>query len=251
MTFHDFWPLYLRAHRLPGTRALHYFATIIGISASVEALVTLQPLVFGIGVPLSYCIAVGSHRLIEGNQPLIRVNAAWGALADLRMCWLAIIGKLEAEFAKHGISEPGPVTDSATSSARPWLGGQAWRHALTMASAMGVIAALTDLYDLIEPAEVLQYPAIQLGVPVAAFAAALLASCQALVAARQSPAATTPGSGYSGPLPSRSAASLQRACLVLLMFGAAAFGLAEFVEHGILETPHTLAGIVARGHPLG
>lgn len=251
MTFHDFWPLYLRGHRMPGTRALHYFATIIGIFASIDALVTLQPLIFVVGVPLSYCIAIGSHRLIEGNQPLIRVNAAWGALADLRMCWLAIVGKLEAEFTKYGITEPDPVPHAAPGSARPWLGGQAWRHVLTMASAIGVVTALTDLYDLIEPAEVLHYPAIQLGAPVVAFAAALLASGRALLAGRQIPAATTPGVGHGTPLPSRSATSLQRACLVLLMFGAAAFGLAELVEHGVLESPHALAGIVARGHPLG
>lgn len=250
MTFQEFWPRYLKAHRLPGTRALHYFATIIGVSASIDAIVTMQPLVFVVGVPLSYCIAIGSHRLIEGNQPLIRVNAIWGAFADLRMCWLAIAGKLEAEFAKHGIVESDPAAH-ATSSARPRLGGAAWRHALTMASAVGVIAALTDLYDLIEPTEVLHYPAIQLGVPVVAFAAALLASGRALLAARQIPAATAPGGGYGAPLPSRSATSLQRACLVMLMFGAAAFGLAELAEHGILESPHAVAGIVAGGHPLG
>jgi hypothetical protein len=72
-----------------------------------------------------------------------------------------------------------------------------------------------------------------------------------LLAARHIPAATALGGGYGAPLPSRSATSLQRACLVLLMFGAAAFGLAELTEHGILESPHTVAGIVARGHPLG
>ncbi|HEX6120811.1 MAG TPA: DUF962 domain-containing protein [Dongiaceae bacterium] len=248
MTFYKFWPLYLRAHRLPGTRALHYFATIIGVAASIEAIATRQPLIFAIGVPLSYCIAIGSHRLIEGNQPLIRVNAAWGALADLRMCWLAIMGKLEAEFAKYGIAEPDQAALAATSLVRPWLGGKAWRHLLTMASAIGVTAALMDLDDLIEPAEVLHYPVIQLGVPIVAFAAALLVSCRTLFATRQM---VTAPRGYATRLPSRSAVSLQRACLVLLVFGAAAFGLAELVEHGIPESPHALASLVAGGHLLG
>ena len=35
MTFREFWPLYLRAHRLPGTRGLHYFATAFGIMATI------------------------------------------------------------------------------------------------------------------------------------------------------------------------------------------------------------------------
>jgi hypothetical protein len=72
-----------------------------------------------------------------------------------------------------------------------------------------------------------------------------------LLAARQIPAATAPGGGYGAPLPSRSATSLQRACLVLLMFGAVAFGLAELMEHGLLQSPHIFAGIVARGYPVG
>jgi hypothetical protein len=120
-----------------------------------------------------------------------------------------------------------------------------------MASAVGVIVALMDLYDLIEPMEVLHFPAIQLGVPLVAFTAALLASCRALLAARRIPAAATPAGGYATPLPSRSEASLQRACLVLLMFGAVAFGLAELMEHGLLQSPHIFAGIVARGYPVG
>jgi hypothetical protein len=252
MTFQEFWPRYLKAHRLPGTRALHYFATIIGISASIDAIVTLQPLIFVIGVPLSYCIAIGSHRLIEGNQPLVRVNAAWGALADLRMCWLAIIGRLKAEFVKHGIVDPEPVaTHAVVGSVRPWLGGLAWRHVLATASAAGVVAAVMDLRDLIEPTDILPYPAIQLGVPIAAFAAALLASCGALFAARRFRAAMTAIGSYATPLLAGSEASLQRACLVLLIFGAASFGLAELVEHGALHAPHMLAGIVVRGHPLG
>jgi hypothetical protein len=167
------------------------------------------------------------------------------------MCWLAIAGELEAEFAKHGIVDPNPVaTHAATSSARPWFGSLAWGHALTMASAVGVIVALMDLYDLIEPMEVLHFPAIQLGVPLVAFTAALLASCRALFAARRIPAATPTG-GYVALLPPRSEASLQRACLVLLMFGAVAFGLAELMEHGLLQSPHIFAGIVARGYPVG
>jgi hypothetical protein len=244
MTFREFWPRYLKAHRLPGTRALHYFATVIGVSASIDAIVTLQPLIFVIGVPLGYCVAIGSHRLIEGNESLIRTNGAWGALADLRMCWLAIAGTLDAEFAKHGL-DPMPVT---ASPAPPWLGGLGWRPALTLASGAGVTAALMDLHDLIEPAARLPYPGIQLGVPIVAFGAALLASCAAQFAAHRAPVPTTVAGCYAAPL-SRSETSLQHACMVLLVFGVAAFGLAELAEH--LPSSHVLAGIVVRGHPLG
>ena len=244
MTFHDFWPLYLKAHRMPGTRALHYFATIIGISASIDAVVTLQPLIFVIGVPLSYCVAIASHRLIEGSAPLIRVNAVWGAVADLRMCWLAVTGKLDAEFAKHGLADQGLAP-----STRPWISGLGWQQALLVASAAGMTAALLDLHDLIEPAARLPYPAIQLGVPIVAFAGALVASCAGQVAAQRIPVPMTAASRCGVP-PSKSETSLQYACVVLLVFGAAAFGLTELIEHGAWQTPHVLAGVAVRGHPL-
>jgi hypothetical protein len=248
MTFHEFWPLYLKAHRLPGTRALHYFATVIGISASIDAIVTLQPLVFVIGVPLSYCIAIGSHRLIEGNQPMIRVNAAWGALADLRMCWLAITGGLDAELAKHGLADQMP--SPAQARMRRWIGGLAWQQALLVASTVGMTAALMDLHDLIEPGTRLPYPAIQLGFPIVAFAAALVVSCADQMAAQRVPVPTTVASRYAAPIPG-SDTSLQYACVLLLIFGATALGLTELFEHEALQPLHAVAAAVLGGHPSG
>jgi hypothetical protein len=234
MTFREFWPLYLKAHRLPGTRALHYFATILGISASIEAIANLQPLIFVIGVPLSYCVAIASHRLIEGNRPMIRVNAAWGAVADLRMCWLAIAGGLDAEFAKHGVDSPERIAADAVVDLRTRLfGGLAWRHTLTVASVSGVIVTATELRELVEPAQHPHYPIIQLGVPIVTFGAALLAAFRAELVGRQALAATSTAGSYAAPLLSRTGTSLQRACALLLVFGSAAFVLAELAEHGI------------------
>jgi hypothetical protein len=78
-------------------------ATLNGIGA------TLATIQFGHvgyligGIVLSISMAVGSHWLIEGNQPLIRVNAFYGALADLRMCWLALTGGVGREYERLGI----------------------------------------------------------------------------------------------------------------------------------------------------
>ena len=86
MKFKEFWPQYLRAHSLPGTRSLHYFASVIGLMSVVEAFVTRQPLLL-VGIGLGYAIAIGAHRFIEHNRPMIRVNAFWGMVSDVRMCW--------------------------------------------------------------------------------------------------------------------------------------------------------------------
>jgi hypothetical protein len=99
MTFREFWPLYLEAHSRPGTRAAHYGATIIGLGSAIAAAATgMLFLLIGIGV--AYAVAIGAHVWIERNRSMIRVNPFWGALADLRMTWLAATGGLAREIDK-------------------------------------------------------------------------------------------------------------------------------------------------------
>ena len=97
MTFRQFWPLYLKAHSQPKTRAVHYTATVIGLGSSLVAALTWQPL-YLLGIAAAYALAIGSHAVIEHNNSMIRVNPAWGALADLRMFWMALTGRLQNEI---------------------------------------------------------------------------------------------------------------------------------------------------------
>jgi hypothetical protein len=60
------------------------------------------------GIGLGVVMAVSSHHLIEHNRPLIRVNPFYGAISDLRMCWLALTGRLNAEYARLGLGRAGP-----------------------------------------------------------------------------------------------------------------------------------------------
>jgi len=99
MTFREFWPLYLQAHSQPATRVVHYGATIIGVGSAAAAAIALQP-AFLLGIGIAYALAIGAHSLIEKNRSMIRVNPIWGAVADLRMFWLAATGGLEHEIAK-------------------------------------------------------------------------------------------------------------------------------------------------------
>jgi hypothetical protein len=101
MTFPEFWLQYLRAHSRPVTRAVHYVATILGVGSVILAAATLQPLLL-LGVALAYGLAISAHAFVEKNQSMIRVNPIWGAIADLRMFWLAFTGGLGRELAKSG-----------------------------------------------------------------------------------------------------------------------------------------------------
>lgn len=108
--FSEFWPLYLRHHSRGGTRAAHYLATCIGILGFGMAISPLSPWwVFLIALALSYLTAFSSHWLIERNQPVVMRGLhlmLFGALADLRMCRLALSGGVAAEFRRLGIEMP-------------------------------------------------------------------------------------------------------------------------------------------------
>jgi hypothetical protein len=104
MPFRDFWRLYLDAHRRPGTRACHYVATLLGMAASVAAALTGNIFVAAGGIACAVALAVGSHRVIEHNKPLIAVNPFYGAVADVKMCWLALTGGLQREYVRLGLA---------------------------------------------------------------------------------------------------------------------------------------------------
>jgi hypothetical protein len=100
-SFKEFWPLYLHAHRHRGTRIGHYTATTIALT-TIAASIALQAIwLTALGIVLGYAIALVAHRLCDGSKSLVTVNPVWGAVADFRMCWLALTGGLAAELARH------------------------------------------------------------------------------------------------------------------------------------------------------
>ncbi len=100
-SFKEFWPLYLRAHRHRGTRIGHYAATSIALSM-VSASIAFQAIwLTALGMVLGYTVALAAHRFVDGSRSLVTVNPVWGAVADFKMCWLALTGGLTAELVRH------------------------------------------------------------------------------------------------------------------------------------------------------
>jgi hypothetical protein len=103
ISYSDFWRLYLDAHRRPATRGMHYAATAVGAASTLASAMLGEILLAPLGILVAVGMAVGSHRFIEHNSPLIRINPLFGALCDLRMLWLAITGGLPGEYARLGL----------------------------------------------------------------------------------------------------------------------------------------------------
>lgn len=108
MPYREFWVAYLDAHRNPGTRAMHYLATLSGMGGTLLAIWFEFLWLMAGGIGVGVLMAVSSHHLIEHNRPLIRVNPLYGAISDLRMCWLAMTGGLASEYARLGLGRPEP-----------------------------------------------------------------------------------------------------------------------------------------------
>ena len=96
------------AHRRPATRGLHYAATLVGAASTLASVLLGEVLLAPLGILVAVGMAVGSHRFIEHNRPLIRVNPLYGALSDLRMMWLGVTGGLPREYARLGLASAAP-----------------------------------------------------------------------------------------------------------------------------------------------
>jgi hypothetical protein len=229
MGFKEYWSLYLSAHRRPATRACHYVATAAGISAAVVALLLRAPLIFVATVGICYLVAIASHRYIEHNRPLILINPAWGAIADLRMTWLAASGGLRAEFARHDVG----AAFGVDLRSKLWMA----RYAPFLVSTVGLLVGLSDLDDLADPGARLVYPALQLGAPITVFAIALAAAWTALLVdrleARGRPIAAATPVARRGVRLSTLRATLRRTAVCLTAVGASAFAAGEILEYGL------------------
>jgi hypothetical protein len=106
MSFSSFWPEYVRAHSHPGTRALHFFGTLLGWSLIVAAILLRHGwwIVGALVVP--YALAWVSHFFIEHNRPASFEHPLWSWLADQKMVAMMLAGRMEKEVGRCAASAP-------------------------------------------------------------------------------------------------------------------------------------------------
>ena len=94
-TYTEFWPYYLREHRAPATRAVHYAGSLLALACLAAALVTLNWR-FLIAAPLAgYGFAWVAHFGIEHNKPATFGHPLWSLASDYRMLALWLAGRLQ------------------------------------------------------------------------------------------------------------------------------------------------------------
>ena len=95
-TFAEFWPHYLRAHRDPRTRAVHYCGTVLGVLLVFAAAVT-GDWRYLVAAPITgYALAWLAHGVFEQNPPATFGHPLWSFLGDFRMLGLMLTGRLSS-----------------------------------------------------------------------------------------------------------------------------------------------------------
>ena len=100
MTFKEFWPEYVRAHKKPATRAVHCVATIAGwmLLGAAIALQRWWWILLAFAIP--YAAAWISHFFVEHNKPATFEHPLWSWWADQKMMFLTLIGQMEQEVRR-------------------------------------------------------------------------------------------------------------------------------------------------------
>lgn len=102
-TFDEFWPFYLQEHAKPQTRALHYVGTTLVFAVAAFAIAS-GTLWWLLAMPVAgYFFAWLAHFTVEKNRPATFTYPAWSLLADFRMYFLWLTGRLGPELQKAGV----------------------------------------------------------------------------------------------------------------------------------------------------
>ena len=95
----EFWPYYVRAHSRGRTRVLHAIGSVLAVvMLGVALAVNLWLLIL---VPVvGYAFAWYAHFFVEGNKPATFGHPFYSLVADYRMLFLMMAGKMDDEVAR-------------------------------------------------------------------------------------------------------------------------------------------------------
>ncbi len=99
--FAEFWPFYVREHSKPLTRWLHFIGTAslfpLTVFAVANNLTVLLLLPFA-----GYGFAWYAHFFVEKNKPATFKYPLWSLMADFKMFFLMLLGRMDKEVRRCG-----------------------------------------------------------------------------------------------------------------------------------------------------
>src|ERR1700761_2509607 len=100
MTFAEFWPNYVRAHRELSTRLMHCVGTLLGWAILAGAIIMRHWWLIFVALVVPYALAWISHFFIEHNRPATFEHPLWSWWADQKMVAMMLIGKMSQEVQR-------------------------------------------------------------------------------------------------------------------------------------------------------
>jgi len=110
-SFQEFWPYYVRQHSHPRTRVLHALGSVFAVVLFGAAFATSLWLLIAVPI-VGYAFAWYAHFFVEHNKPATFGHPIYSLIADYRMLFLMMAGKMEAEVARccGGTANSAPQT---------------------------------------------------------------------------------------------------------------------------------------------
>jgi hypothetical protein len=94
MTFEEFYPEYLAAHRDPRTKIVHTAGLLSGLTLGLAAIALRRPALALGGLALGYLPAFVSHWVFEKNQPKTLEHPGLSFCGDFVMVYQFLTGQL-------------------------------------------------------------------------------------------------------------------------------------------------------------
>jgi hypothetical protein len=99
-SFREFWPYYVREHRLPITRALHFIGSTLVLTIAVAAIVTGRPWLLLFAPVAGYGFAWVGHFGFEKNKPASFKYPVYSFFGDWVMYGKILSGTMRTEVER-------------------------------------------------------------------------------------------------------------------------------------------------------
>jgi hypothetical protein len=115
-SFSEFWPEYLRAHASPASRTFHVIGLFLSLATAAALLSCGMVFFLAVAIVPAQLGAWIGHKLSPRRDIVSAEHPDWAALADVKMCALAVTGRLENELRKLSELPSGPSRPAFSAS---------------------------------------------------------------------------------------------------------------------------------------